>query len=97
VALEPLLVSHGVRVVFTGHDHTYERLTPQQGITHFVEGSSGRLRKGGLTPSSTTAASFDQDQTFMLVEVAGDELFFRTISRTGRTVDSGVIRRRPTT
>ena len=97
VALEPLLVRHGVRVVFTGHDHTYERLTPQQGITHFVEGSSGRLRKGGLSPSPTTAASFDQDQTFMLVEVAGDELFFRTISRTGRTVDSGVIRRRPTT
>jgi hypothetical protein len=93
VALEPLLVKFGIAVVFSGHDHTYERIKPQQGITYFVEGASGQLRKGGLTPSSTTAASFDQDQTFMLVEIAGDELFFRTISRTGRTVDSGTIRR----
>jgi hypothetical protein len=41
--------------------------------------------------------SFDQDQTFMLVEIAGDRMFFQTISRTGRTVDSGTIDRRPTT
>ena len=44
-----------------------------------------------------TAASFDQDQTFMLVEIVGDDLFFQAISRTGRVVDSGVIHRRPTT
>ena len=31
----------------------------------------------------------------MLVEVAGAEMFFQAISRTGRTVDSGVIRRQP--
>ena len=83
--------------MFSGHDHTYERLKPQRGITYFVEGSSGRLRKGGLTASETTAVGFDQDQTFMLVEIAGDEFFFRTVSRTGRTVDAGVIRRQPTT
>jgi hypothetical protein len=29
----------------------------------------------------------------MLVEVTGDEMSFRTLSRTGRLVDSGVIRR----
>ena len=29
----------------------------------------------------------------MLVEIAGDELYFQTISRIGVTVDSGVIRR----
>ena len=40
-----------------------------------------------------TAAYFDQDQSFMLVEIAGDELFFEAISRTGATVDAGTIRR----
>jgi hypothetical protein len=40
-----------------------------------------------------TAAGFDQDQSFMLVEVAQAEMFFQVISRTGRIVDQGVIRR----
>ena len=29
----------------------------------------------------------------MLVEIAGDEMFFQAISRTGATVDRGTIRR----
>jgi 3',5'-cyclic AMP phosphodiesterase CpdA len=97
VLLEPLLVRHGVKVVFSGHEHFYQRTTPQNGVTYFIEGSSGQLRKGNVRPSEMTAAAFDQDQTFMLVEIAGDRMSFRTISRTGRVVDSGVIHRRPTT
>jgi hypothetical protein len=97
VLIEPLLVKYGVRVVFTGHEHIYERTTPQKGVTHFVAGSGGQLRKGGVRPSPLMAAAFDQDQAFMLVEIAGDQLFFQTISRLGATVDSGVIARRPTT
>ena len=95
VLLEPLLVRHGVPVVFSGHEHIYERTTPQKGITYFVEGSSGQLRTGGVTPSAMTAASFADDRTFMLVEISGDQLFFQTVSRTGRSVDSGVIPRAP--
>ena len=93
--LEPLLVNHGINVVFSGHDHVYERLKPQKGIFYFVAGSGGKLRTGDLKPSATTAAGFDQDQAFMIVEVDSDKLFFQTISRTGITVDSGVIPRLP--
>ncbi len=92
VVLEPLFVAHGVNVVFAGHDHIYERLTPQKGIYYFVEGASGQLRKGDTKRSSTTAASFDSDVSFMLVEVAGDQMTFQTISRKGQLVDSGTIR-----
>jgi predicted MPP superfamily phosphohydrolase len=95
VAIEPLLVKHGVNVVFSGHDHVYERIKPQKGITYFVSGSGGELRRGDVHPSSMTAAYFDQDQSFMLVEIAGDEMFFQAVSRTGTTVDSGTIRRQP--
>jgi len=91
--LEPLFVKYGVNVVFSGHDHVYERLKPQQGIYYFVSGAAGQLRKGNMEPSDQTAASFDQDQSFMLVEVAGDEMFFESVSRTGRVVDSGLINR----
>jgi Predicted phosphohydrolases len=93
VKLEPLFVKYGVQIVFSGHDHVYERLTPQKGIHYFVSGSAGQLRKGDVRRSAMTAAAFDQDQSFMLVEVGESELFFETISRTGATVDQGVIRR----
>jgi hypothetical protein len=93
VLLEPLLLRHGVSVVFSGHNHVYERLKPQKGIYYFVVGSAGKLRKGDLTPSDTTAAGFDQGQAFMLVEIDADNLFFQVVSRIGPTVDSGVIRR----
>jgi predicted phosphodiesterase len=93
LVLEPLFVKYGVQVVFAGHDHVYERVKPQRGIYYFTEGASGSLRAGNLRKTALTAAGDDQDRSFMLVEIAGDELYFQTISRTGRTVDSGVIRR----
>jgi len=93
VVLEPLFVKYGVQVVFAGHDHVYERVKPQKGISYFTEGASGSLRAGNLKKTVLTAVGYDQDRSFMLVEIAGDELHFQTISRTGRTVDSGIIRR----
>lgn len=95
VLLEPLLIRHRVQVALSGHDHAYERLKPQKGISYFVVGSGGQLRKGDLQKSDTSAAGFDQDQAFMLMEIVGDELHFQVISRTGATVDSGMIRRQP--
>ena len=91
--LEPLLLKHDVNVVFTGHEHLYERIKPQQGIYHFVAGGSAKLRRGDLTKSPLTEVGFDRDRTFMLVEIAGDELYFQTIARTGATIDRGMIPR----
>ena len=93
VVFEPLFVTYGVNVVFAGHDHIYERITPQKGIVHFVEGASGQLRKGDANRSAMNAKSFDQDMSFMLVEIDGNQMSFQTISRTGATVDSGTIQR----
>jgi len=93
VVFEPLFVTYGVNVVFAGHEHVYERLTPQKGIYYFIEGAGGELRKGDIKRSSTTAAAFDQDQSFLLVEIDGNRLSFQAISRTGVTVDSGTIER----
>jgi 3',5'-cyclic AMP phosphodiesterase CpdA len=93
VLLEPIFVKHGVNVVFAGHDHVYERVKPQKGISHFVSGAAGKLRRGNMRPTEQTAAFFDQDLSFMLVEVVETNLHFQAVSRTGQTVDSGVIQR----
>jgi hypothetical protein len=93
--LHPLFVANGIDVVFTGHDHFYERVKPQDGITYFVSGAAGKIRKGDLKDrSNITAKGFDSDLSFMLVEFTGDEMHFQAISKAGRTVDSGVIKRR---
>jgi hypothetical protein len=89
--IEPLFLKYGVHVVFSGHEHFYQRIKPQKGIHYFVSGAAGQLRAGDLRPSDLTAAGFDSDRSFMLIEVAGKELSFQAISRTGRTVDQGTI------
>jgi predicted phosphodiesterase len=95
--IEPLFVKNGVDVVFAGHEHFYERLKPQQGIYYFVQGGSAKLRRGNIRDNSTmTAKGFDTDNSFTLVELDGDRMFFETISRLGAIVDSGVIPRRET-
>lgn len=93
--VEPLFVKSGIDVVFTGHEHFYERIKPQKGIPYFITGAGGKIRKNGIKKNSPlTEKGYDQDLSFMLVELTEDEMHFQVISRTGGTVDSGVIKRR---
>jgi predicted MPP superfamily phosphohydrolase len=92
-AIEPLLTHYRVQVVFAGHDHVYERTKPQQGIQHFITGAGGKSRRGDIDMKSEfRAASFDQDNSFMLIEVDENEMSFKSLSEKGDVVDSGVIK-----
>jgi 3',5'-cyclic AMP phosphodiesterase CpdA len=94
-ALEPLFLKYGVSVVFAGHDHVYERVMPQQGITHFVVGSSGQLRKGNIDKGTGfTAYANATEQAFLVAEISGDQLFFNAVSKSGKVIDAGVVERR---
>ena len=91
--LEPLFIRGGVDVAFSGHEHFYERIRPQHGIQYFTSGAGGALRVGDLEPTHLTASGFDRDTHFILVEIAGDTLFYQVISRAGQTVDFGEVPR----
>ena len=90
--IEPLFVKYGVNVVLAGHEHFYERLKPQKGIYYFISGAGGKLREGDVKENSPLTEKFyDTDMSFMLAEVVKDQMYFQVISRTGETVDSGVL------
>ncbi len=96
--VEPLFLENGVDVVFSGHEHFYERLKPQKGIVYITQGGAAKLRRGNIRDNSQmTAKGFDSDRSFTLVEIKGDHLFFETISRLGQLVDSGEFPRREIT
>lgn len=91
--LEPLFTRYHVQAVFAGHDHVYERTKPQQGIQYFITGAGGKCRRGDIDmKSELRAASYDLDNSFMVIEADETEMTFQSISETGEVVDKGIIK-----
>jgi len=91
-ALEPLFVKYKVNVVFSGHDHMYERTKPQQGIQYFVTGAGGKNQRGCADLASPIRdVSYDEDNHFMLIEVSHKQINFKAISEVGQVIDEGFI------
>ena len=91
--LTPLFRQYGVNVVFSGHEHVYERIAAEDSIHYFIVGNSGKLVTHDFKASNEMQKGFDTDRTFMLVEIAGDQLHFQTVARTGETIDAGEMSR----
>lgn len=92
-ALEPIFVNHHVDVVFSGHEHFYERLRPQNGVHYFISGGAGSVRRDDISEDGLLERGYDQDLHFMLVEISGDMFHFQSIDRLGKTIDHGSIER----
>ena len=94
-----MLARAGAPVTLIGRPHHVEALE-RDGL--WLEGLhfQGRVRVGASTSAGAAQGaavvllavkSFDTDRSFGLVEISGDQLYFQVVSRTGDTVDSGVI------
>jgi hypothetical protein len=92
-ALEPVLTRHDVSMVFSGHEHIYQRTELQQGILYFVTGAAGSLRHGDGVAAPFIARTFADDYHFMLVEIDDGAIHFQAISRSGHTIDAGTLHR----
>jgi acid phosphatase type 7 len=89
----PVLERHRVPLVLTGHEHDYERSTPQNGVTYVVTGGGGR---GTRSVGSSSFTAFSSDVLhFVYITVAGDTLALHAIDASGAEFDSLVIRRPP--
>jgi predicted phosphodiesterase len=89
--VEPMFLKYGVDIVFSGHEHFYERIRPQQGVAYFTVGGAAKLRKGNIRTGPLTAAGLDTDYAFMLAELGKDAMQFQVLTRTGKRVDSGTV------
>jgi acid phosphatase type 7 len=83
--LEPLFARHAVDLVFSGHDHVYERTVPIRGVTYVVSGGGGRrlypAGNGEFTASSVSV------HHAVLVRVSGRRLLLEAVEVGGKVVD----------
>ena len=91
--LLPIFRQYGVNVVFSGHEHVYERMKPEGDIYFFVAGNSAKLSRHDFRSTKDVEVDDDQDHGFMLVEISGDDLYFQEINQNGQTTDSGTLAR----
>jgi len=87
----PLFERHRVALVLHGHEHSYERTLPINGVTYVITGGGGR----GTRPvgaSYFTAFSL-QVAHFVVVRVEAEALRVVAIDALGREFDSAVIAR----
>jgi len=92
-ALESALVRNHVNVVFSGHEHLYERIKPQKGIAYFVSGGGGRYLYN-YHPSEFDEVGLSEHH-FMIAEIAGDRLLFEAITHAQKLIDCGIVYRTP--
>jgi 3',5'-cyclic AMP phosphodiesterase CpdA len=90
-AVEPILAEGGVALAFAGHDHHYERTTPQRGVVHVVSGGGCKLT---LTGRGAFTAVAESALHFVHVVVRGQRLDARAIAPDGRVIDRFTLRHR---
>ena len=81
----PVFAAHGADLVLSGHDHSYQRNTPQSGLTSYVVGTGG----GDLEPVSPqpyTAASLS-DYAYLAIDVRGCSISTRVVRSNGSLFD----------
>ncbi len=89
--LEPVFVRHEVDMVFSGHDHGYERTVPIRGVTYVVTGGGGKdLYKAGNNEWTAFSRSTHHATR---VRIDGDRLRLEAVETDSTVMDRLELRR----
>ena len=89
-AWSPLFAEFKVPLVLAGHDHDYQRSTPQNGVTYVVSGAGAQVRPSGREAFTAVSAS---TLHYLDLVVYDDRLVGRAIDQGGALVDTFTITR----
>lgn len=90
--LWPIAAQYGVQLVMTGHDHTYERFSPVNGVHCIVTGGGGGISYP-FQERDPLSAQFRSMYHCVDVRISGGTLSLRALDDSGREFDSMVIQR----
>lgn len=84
--LEPLLIRYHADAYLAGHDHDYERFAPINGVRYIVSGGGGAFLTDfkEVQPNSRVRL---RTHHFLLLEMAGQDIWLKSINRFGDVVD----------
>ena len=88
----PVAARYGVQLVITGHDHSYERFSPVDGVHCVVTGGGGGIPYG-LQQRDELSAQFRSVYHCLDITITGGTLALRALDGEGREFDSMVIQR----
>jgi len=87
-AFVPLFERYGVQLVFSGHEHDYQRSDPINGVTYIVTGAGSRTRPTGR--DDFTAVSY-ATRHYVDMNVYDDHILLRAIDHDGAQFDEVVV------
>jgi 3',5'-cyclic AMP phosphodiesterase CpdA len=87
-AFVPLFERYGVQVVFSGHEHDYQRTNPINGVTYIVTGSGSLSRRTGIEDFTAVAYATHH---YVDLNVFEDHLLLRAIDQDGEQFDEATI------
>ena len=86
--LVPALQKSKVDVVFNGHDHSYQRFVPRNGVLYVVSGAGGGPRYKRLKRSSAPTAVFNNaEDSLTRVDMTAQTLSGKQITSAGKVID----------
>jgi len=83
----PFFKGGGADIVFAGHDHSYERTKPMDGITYVVSGNGGQSLYRHKNPHDYTAVFYNEKHGLTEVVIEGGKLDLKHVNVDQKEID----------
>jgi hypothetical protein len=91
--LLPIFKRYGVQVLFSGHEHQYERSAPTNGVHCLIAANSGSSFVHDISQRDPLCVHYWTNRQFLKVSITGDVLRAEAIDEFGQTFDALTIGR----